>query len=258
MTTCSASGSRVISVRTSPTSWVTWRRTGPAASGPAAAPQRRRSASPPDDGPRRAGAAVEAGQAGQVGEPADHETTTATPVASAIPLRASSPTSAVVWRASASTSGMVRVGRRSAIAVSASAGDRLELRALVVEDVLGDLVGGAGAAHDEEDEAPRRRWRRRTTSTGASRRRARRGRRRAPRAPTAPRSPAAANAEPMPSSTRWASSGDRSPVADADARAVAGVDERAEQGDADGAAELAHGVVERRGDALLLVRAATR
>ncbi len=38
------------------------------------------------------------------------------------------------------------------------------------------------------------------------------------------------------------------------ARPVAGADQRTEQGDADGAAELADGVVERRRDALLLVR----
>ena len=65
---------------------------------------------------------------------------------------------------------------------------------------------------------------------------------------------AAANADPMPSSTWWATSGASTGGRRRHARAVAGVDQRAEQGDADGAAELADGVVERRGDTLLLGR----
>ena len=143
---------------------------------------------------------------------------------------------------------------RLASASTSGAGDRLELDELDRRGRPRRPRRPAGGPRTRRYTKPRRRGRRRTTSTGASRRRAHRGRRRAPTGAEAPRSPAAANAEPMPSSTRWASSGDRSVVAVAHARAVAGADERAEQGDADGAAELAHRVVERRRDALLLVR----
>ena len=58
----------------------------------------------------------------------------------------------------------------------------------------------------------------------------------------------------MPSFTAVAALGGKSDGRRADVRRVAGAEDAAEQGDAEGAAELAHGVVERRGDALLLLR----